>query len=75
MATRKGNKTNGANGKAARARIKAALAKAASRAFSDVFNSVFPLAARETPNGTTKHFKLWFLDAMRTCLERYEEAR
>lgn len=60
--------------RAARKAVKQALDEHARRAFSDVFNDVFPLHAAAAPHGSARPFYRWYLEAMRRELEVREAA-
>lgn len=60
--------------RAARKRLKQLLGERARRAFSDVFNEVFPLHAEASPHGSGHDFYRWHLQAMRKELEEREAA-
>lgn len=58
--------------RAARQHVKKVLAERARRAFSNVFNEVFPLAAAAQPQGSSVSYVRWYLQAMRSELDARE---
>lgn len=56
----------------ARNNVKKALDGAAEAAVCEVFNSVFPLAARAAPHGSIHNYERWLIDAFKKVIEHRE---